>query len=283
MDQYIEYIISSIENIGFLPLFLVGLLISLFLFWYESYTHKDRNSIFDMWVLTILAAMIWGRISFVIVNWEIFKDLPWSLAPYERYGEAIYFFRLPPWKFIDLSDGGFLFTSIFTAYLVFAFFYNILVKKWKWREMFFPVIISAQAFLAITLVVYGALSGFTDIVYGGLTVASLTLLFFLIIIILRLIFRKNINYNVNILDTLIHFLVIIFVLISFIIITRLFFSYEISTLDRINVYVMNIIAIFTTIYFLFIEKKEDKAESVIIGKRKPVTININKPIKVQND
>jgi hypothetical protein len=284
MDSIIEFAINIINNIGFFPLFLIGLLVSLFLFWSESHTHKDRNSLFDMWIITIIFAMFWGRLSFIIVNWEIFSELPWSLAPYERYGDVIYFFRLLPWRFFDLSDGGFLFTSVFTGYLIFAFLYNIFIKKWKWREMFFPVIISAEAFLCITLIVYGALTGFADIVYGGLIIALIIAIFMLIIAILRLVFRQKYSYNVELLNGVIHFLVIVFVIVSFGIITRLFFSYDISLIDQINVVLMNIMGIVATLYFVFFEKKPtDKSESVIIGRGKSFTININKPFKVNND
>jgi hypothetical protein len=74
-----------------------------------------------MWILTILFAMLWGRVSFIISNWEFFDSLPWALAPYERYGDNVYFFRLLPWNFFDLRDGGFLFTGIFSAYIFLLF------------------------------------------------------------------------------------------------------------------------------------------------------------------
>lgn len=284
MEAVIGGVINIIASIGFFPLFLFGLLVSLFLFWYESYKHKDKNSIFDMWLLTVLVSMIWGRVSFIIVNWHLFSDLVWSIAPYERYGDEVFLFRLLPWRFFDLSDGGFLFTSIFAGYLVFAFIYNIYFKKWRWREMFFPVIISAQAFLCITLIVYGSLMNFTDVVYGGLVVALIIAVFLAVITVLRKVFKKKKDYNVDLLDGVVNFLTIVFVLFSFTIITRLFLLHEISVLDQINLVLMNVAGIVMTLYFVFIEKKpKNRDESVIMEKGKSVTININKPFKVKDE
>lgn len=277
-----ETIINFINQIGFWPLFVLGLFLSLFLFWKESYSHKDRNSVFDMWFFTILFAMFWARLSFIIANWELFDSLPWALAPYERYGEDIYFFRLLPWRFFDLRDGGFLFTSIFSAYILFAFLYNVLVKRWNWREMFLPVILSAEVLLVFVLIVYGALVGFPDIVLGGFFIGAVILGFMGIIMFLRLMLKKN--YLVGILPGLINFVVMIFILISFALITRLFLSYDISPMDRVNVFVMNITGVVLAFYFIFIEKrKKDTKESVILGgSRRSVIMNVNKPSKGEN-
>ncbi len=278
MEQILEIIVDGINKVGFWPLFILGLLLSLFLFWKESHSHKDRNSVFDMWFLTILFAMFWARLSFIISNWDMFSSLPWSLAPYERYGEQMYFFRLLPWRFFDIRDGGFLFTSIFSAYILFAFLYNVLVKKWRWREMFLPVILSAEVLLVSVLIVYGAIMGFSDIVFGGFLIAGLILVFFSIVLFLRWMLRRN--YFVEILPGAINFVVIIFIVSSFALITRLFLSYDISLVDQINVFLMNITGVILAIYFIFVEKRvPDTKQSIILGGQKSVVINLKKPFK----
>jgi hypothetical protein len=282
MEGILENIISFLNPVGFLPLFFIGLLVSLFLFWKESFTHKDRNSVFDMWFLTILFAMLWGRVSFIIANWEFFDSLPWAIAPYERYGEEVYFLRLLPWKFFDLRDGGFLFTGIFSAYITFAFFYNIFVKKWRWREMFLPVILSAKILLVFTLIAYGVASGFVDVVVGGFLIAAVVFVFLGVIIFLRWLLSKN--YKPEILVGFIHLFVIAFTFISFSLITYLFFSYEISLVDKINVYVMNFVGIILAIYFVFIEKEvKETGQNDLLGGKKSVTININRSVKIGNE
>ncbi len=282
MEQFLEIIINFINQIGFWPLFVLGLFLSLFLFWKESYLHKDRNSAFDMWFFTILFAMFWARLSFIIANWGLFESLPWALAPYERYGEDIYFFRLLPWRFFDLRDGGFLFTSIFSAYILFAFLYNIFVKRWNWREMFLPVILSAEVLLVFVLIVYGALVGLPDVVLGGFFIGAVILGFLAIIMFLRFMLKKN--YLVDILPGLINFVVMLFILVSFALITRLFLSYDISLIDRINVFVMNLTGVILAFYFIFVEKrKKNTRESVILGGgRRSVIMNVNKPFKKKN-
>ncbi len=283
MEDFFEVIIELINQIGFWPLFVFGLLLSIYVFWRESYSHKDRNSVFDMWFFTILFAMFWARLSFIISNWEVFESLPWALAPYERYGDEIYFFRLLPWRFFDLRDGGFLFTSIFSAYVLFAFLYNILVKRWRWREMFLPVILSAEILLVFVLVVYGALAGFADIVLGGFLIGGVILIFLSIIYFLRWMLKNN--YLVDVLPGFINFVVIIFIAVSFTLITRLFLSYEISFVDQINVLIMNITGVVVAFYFIFIEKRvKDTKQSIILGgRKKPVVININKSFKKGNE
>ncbi len=277
MEDFLEIIIDVINQVGFLPLFLFGLLLSLFVFWKESYSHKDRNSVFDMWFFTILFAMFWARLSFIISNWDLFESLPWAIAPYERYGEDIYFLRLLPWRFFDLRDGGFLFTSIFSAYILFAFLYNILVKKWRWREMFLPVILSAEILLVFVLIVYGAIAGFVDIVLGGFLIGGVILGFLAVIVSLRWMLKRD--YLVEILPGLINFFVIIFIVVSFVLITRLFLSYDISFIDRVNVFLMNIVGFVFAFYFIFIEKRrKNMKDSAILGGRKgPVVMNVNKP------
>lgn len=281
MDSVLNSIMSVINNIGFLPFFFFGLIFSVFIFWRESkFSDKDRNSVFDMWFLVIFLTMLWGRISFIIANWGFFGALPWSLAPYERYGNDVYFFRLLPWKFFDLRDGGFLFTSMFAGYLLVAFVYTIIVKKWRWREMFMPVVLSAETMLSLLLTVYGAVSGFRDIFVGGLSIAGLVVLFLIVISI----FRWKLKERNGIWDGVLYLLVLIFMFVSFFIITRMFLSYDISEVDKVNVYIMNFMAVIMTIYFIFFEKRSsDKAESMIFGGGKSVTININKPVKVSND
>ncbi len=276
MNDILEVIIGVINQVGFWPLFVVGLLLSLFVFWKESYTHKDRNSLFDMWFVVILLAMIWARLSFVISNWEIFESLPWAITPYERYGDDIYFFRLLPWRFFDLRDGGFLFTSIFTAYILVAFLYNIFVKNWRWREMFLPVILSAEVLLVFVLIVYGAIAGFADIVLGGFLIGGVILIFLSMIVFLRWMLKKNLF--VEILPGLINFVVMIFILTSFALITRLFLSYEISPIDQINIVVMNVTGLIVAFYFIFVEKRSDDTKKSVIlgGDRGSVVIDMSK-------
>jgi len=75
-------------------------------------------------------------------------------------------------------DGGLVILSMFVSLLFFMTFYSVVVKKWRWKHMFFPVYFSATAMLGSSFIITGLLGGVNEWVYKGVVLVVLLGLFF---------------------------------------------------------------------------------------------------------
>ncbi|HOH59226.1 MAG TPA: hypothetical protein PLX79_00485 [Candidatus Dojkabacteria bacterium] len=266
--------IDSFNNIFSVMPFLAWLgiiyLVVSYFFWREArILNKDRNSIFDLWFVSFFGMAIWGRMSFVGANWSaLYEGLPWSLLPYERYANNIYLFRLLPWKFITVWDGGFLFSGVAVAFIVISFAYIVLVKKWSWKQMMMPIITFSQYLLSLTLVVYGSLMRYENAVILGLFL----LLAVIIITIVRSLFSDK--YFV------VKYVFPIYTLLSELFIGYIFYSAQVALIDKINVGLLILVTIIMVIKYLT-ELLRPKTTIESISAVKPISpIVLNKPVKI---
>lgn len=169
-------------------IFLIIFLIGLILFWRGSIeTRKHRSSIFDIFFISSFFSLLISRIMFIINNWSLFSGYIWYWLPYERYGEEAYFFRLLPWRFINIFDGGIEIFAMFVSFIIVATFVVIVIKKWRWKDMFYVIFFSAEVMLSLAFLFSGLSNGNVEWVsQSGVLLIPVILIF-----LINGIFRKT--------------------------------------------------------------------------------------------
>jgi prolipoprotein diacylglyceryltransferase len=130
-------------------------------------TRKNRSSIFDIFILSILGGLILSRIIYIVSNWSQYNYI-WYWLPYERYGDEIDWFRLLPWRFFNIFDGGLDIFVMFVGFLLSANFWSSAVKKWDWNHTFPTIFFAGDTMLGLSFLLMG-LSNETPLwIYEGL-------------------------------------------------------------------------------------------------------------------
>ncbi|MBI2356584.1 hypothetical protein HYV12_00790 [Candidatus Dojkabacteria bacterium] len=248
MNQVLQTIQDFVASVGFIPTLIMLALLGLYIFWAESHTtRKDRNSVFDIFLFVFFITIIWGRFSYVLSNPAEYEGLIWSIVPYEKYVDGTYYFRLLPWKFFKIWDGGFLFISMYVSFNIIAFTLSTFLKKWRWRESIGVVTISASVMLGFALIATGMFSSNWNIVKQGGMVILIYLLYLLIHYILKLMY-KNVQDTYERAIFIVHFsyfvIVNTFLLLSFLL-------SDITLVDRYNLYVLVAYCILSSLVFIY--------------------------------
>ncbi len=275
MGELISILNETLESIGFLPLAFIAYILGMYIFWAESRAvNKNRSSIFDQWMISTFFMILWGRVSYILAEWHDFALLHWFYSPYERYGDKVFWFRLLPWKFLAFWDGGFLFTGLILGFLLFNFIYVTFIKKWRWRDMFRPTIISSQLLLSVILSIYGIFLKDTVIVMYGLVLLVLVTVFYL------LKFLKK--FNKDLLEIL-FYVELFYTIGSFLYIGVVFWSGDITVWDKVNIFGIIFLSIFLVyVYYRDVKNINDKVviESVSGSVNRKPSVETNKAIKV---
>ncbi len=178
--------------VGINPLIVLSLIfiIGLYIFWLGcTESRKNRSSVFDMFLLAGLLSTLVGRVMYIIVEWDRFSSFIWYWLPYEKYADKIYLFRLLPWRFFSIWDGGLIILSMFVAIILFMTLFTLAIKKWKWKDMFFPIYFSSAAMLGLSFVATGIVGDFTEWIYKG----TILLLFLIVFFVLFKMIKKTVN------------------------------------------------------------------------------------------
>jgi hypothetical protein len=208
---------------------------------------------------------------YIISNWDDFsRNISWYWSPYERYGNLVIWFRLFPWKFFNIFDGGLNILSMFVVYLFSASFWSSIVKKWRWNQMFPTIYFSGEVMLALSFVLLGLnTANSTWVLQGGLLLLFPVISMFLINFVNRIqkpLLEKKLYYIAN----------LVFVLISAGIVGYIYISSESNIYGRIALYSFLAWAFVGLILFI----KDSKQANVVIEKVSSVReIDINHPIK----
>jgi hypothetical protein len=142
-----------------------------------------------MFLLSGLVSTIVGRVMYIIVEWDRFSSFIWYWLPYENYAGKIYLFRLLPWRFFSIWDGGLIIVSMFVAIILSMTLYTLVIKKWKWKHMFFPIYFSSTAMLGLSFVATGIVGDFSEWIYRGVTL----LLFLVVSFVLFKIIKRAVS------------------------------------------------------------------------------------------
>jgi hypothetical protein len=269
MDYNINSLLNILNDIGIFPVFGIAFLIGTYIFWRESrIEEKDNNSIFDQWFITSIIVAVVGRVAYIIAFPDVFKNVEWFYLPYERFNNVVYLFRTLPWKYLAIWDGGFLFTAIAFAFLYFNFAYSTYIKKWAWKTMLNPVVLSSQFMLGVALADFAYLAKQQEVLLYSFIFLFIWLIYYLYVQITR-------KYK---LKTMI--VPVIYTLLSYILIIVIFLSQSITLVDRINTVILGII-VFTIVYkFIQSYTKPNLVVIESVSAVRQITITPNKAIKL---
>jgi len=134
---------------------------------------------------------------------------------------------------------------MFVSVLLFLTFFVLVIKKWRWKHMFFPIYFSTTTMLGVSFIYSGISSGFNDWIYKGMVLVGVLALFFLFF---KFIYKivKNPLYEKYILG----YVGAIVVLVSSIYITYLYLSSKLSFLEDILVGIFLVWTLVMTAFFL---------------------------------
>lgn len=182
-----EFLQSTNIGIIYAIIFVIGL----YIYWRGlAETHKNRSGIFDSFLLGGLFGLVVSRIAYIIIEWENFTSFIWYWLPYEKYGENIYLFRLLPWKFVNVFDGGLVIFGLFIGLILFLTFYTLVLRDWRWKHVYFPIYLSSVSMLSLSLLFTGFVNEINAwVIKGGILFATV-IGFFVAYFVLKGIFKN---------------------------------------------------------------------------------------------
>jgi len=279
MGNFLLNILNFIATIPVPIIFLFIFLTGMYIFWRGGKeTGKNRSSIFDVYIVSLLGGIILGRVGYILSNLDEFMSFIWYWSPYEKYGDTVYIFRLLPWRFLRIWDGGIIIFALFVGFLLFATFFISAIKKWRWRQNFLIIFFSGIIMLSLSLL-------FTASITTDLNICLMSGVLFLIVIVFFIVFlilkkkkirwrkkRKTIGYIGSILVWLTAGYLSVEFLLS-----------DISTVEVIAVYILDIWVILSTIIFV-IDMRRKKGEIEKVSSVQSVSLpEINQPIHLPQD
>lgn len=234
-------------------------------------TRKDRSSVFDLFIISIFIGLLAGRIIHILSNWQEFTSFIWYWLPYERYGDQVYWFRLLPWKFFDIFDGGLNILVMFVGYLFSASFWSLIVKRWQWNHMFPTIYFSGEVMLSISFLLIGLSSANNAWIYEGFVLTVFPLISILLIGYVNKIQKPKVEKNIYVVANF------ALILISCAIIGYIYSTGEINQFEKITIIALFAWTILGLIFFI----KDSKRANVVIERVSSVRgIDINQPIKL---
>jgi hypothetical protein len=154
--------------------------LSLFLFWHESKrVHRNRNSIFDFWLISAVSGLLGGRIEYIVANFQTLKNVPWFPIPYEKFNGEVYFLRLFPWRFFRFWDGGIIFSGMLLGFILAVYLLTIKKRGWRWDEMFVASFNAVIVLFDGVLLMIGLYSRSYAVVLLNLVIFALLIIFYI--------------------------------------------------------------------------------------------------------
>ncbi len=263
------------------PFVIIGFL-ALYIFWSDAQiTRKDRNSVFDIYLFASVFMVFWGRISYLVSNWEQFKGLPFSLAPYERYIDGTYFFRLPPWRYLAFLNEGVLeleIFAIFTSFFVILTLLALHMKRWKIKEIFGGIVASSSIGLGLSLMVIAVYSGSYDLFISSIVLSALPVIYTLLQMILV---RINRVQGLEFVEKWYFKVSFGYAVVALMANAYLLFNLELSTSDYIHLLVWIILNIGLVLLFaLDLNRKSIMIEEIIVPSSR---ISTNTPVRLRKE
>lgn len=276
MDNILQSINDFLMIVNPLWVFLVISIAGLFIYWRGcTETRKNRSSIFDTFIISIIFGFIIGRISYLFINWSGYSRYAWYFLPYERYGDTIYLFRLLPWRFLRIWDGGLTIFVAMIAFLVMLTLLVLLYKKWRWYQVHSPVFFSMTSMLGLSFIYVGIIDEYNLWILRGIALFLLPLIYWAISKILLFTIKNGIKRR----KILVYIGTVIITLAS------LYISYEYLTDQVSNFEIGSVIVllIWTAIMDIFtiIDVNRLNVEIERVSDVRAVDIEVNQPIRIK--
>lgn len=251
-------VISNIRDYinGFNPLviFIVIGFLGMFVFWKGCIeTHKNMSSVFDMFIFSSILSVILSRVSYIIIEIDSFLSFIWYWLPYEKYGEKIYLFRLLPWRFFAIWDGGLIMLIMFIGFILSATFYALVIKKWRWRDMLFPIYYTGITMLGFFFLITGFVNDVNTWMINGGVLLGTTLVFFILFSSIEVIVK-----NQKIEKYFLGYMGLILNWISSIFVVYIYITSELSPLETFSLGIFIVWSLVMGILFILDLKKVDR-------------------------
>ncbi len=234
-------------------------------------TRKDRSSVFDLFIIAIFLGLIAGRVMYILSNWLDFNSYVWYWLPYERYGTEVYWFRLLPWRFLNIFDGGLNILVMFVGYLFTASFWSTIVKKWKWNHMFPTIFFSGEVMLGISFLLIGLSSANPTWIYEGLILSVFPLISIILIRYVNKIQKPIVEKRIYVIAN------VVLISLASLVIGYIYSTGEMTQIAKITIVALLIFVVLGLLLFL----KDSKRANVVIERVSSVRgIDLNQPIKL---
>ncbi len=248
----LDFVYKLVEFLDPVTTLGITMLLGLFTFWkLASRSRKNNSSIFDIFVVSSVVGIIFSRVSHIISNWPEFSEYIWYWLPYERYAEQIYLFRLLPWRFLRLWDGGVDVLLTVVGMILAQTLIILLVKKWRWSHLFPSIYLSNWLILGISFILIGIQSKNDLWIHQG---SYILLPFFLFVFVIwflpRLYLGKRRETVITVLET-------IFAIVSAITISYVYFSSDLNIMTRIGLTILLIWYAFGILFYIIDGRRTD--------------------------
>lgn len=179
-------------------------------------------------------------------------------------------FRTLPWKYFSVWDGGFLFSGLAVAFLLIMANYVVFVKKWRWADMYKPVMMSLHLIFSTILSVYGALLQNERIVL----LSMCAVLLFVLYMVQDKVWANRGKSN--------FYGIVIFALLATALEAYIFLTSEITNIDKGNILVFVGYTVFVTVMYAIDLRRAyvDKTPALPV---KQVSIERNKAIRIKKE
>lgn len=272
MPSILNVIFQFFGNVEPVVFFLIITFIGMFIFWRGGVeTRKDRSSVFDMFFISILFSLLIGRLMFIISNWASYSNLGWYWLPYEKYDTGVYLFRVLPWKFLNIFDGGLDILSMFVGFLFGATLWGVGAKKWSWNDIFPTIYLTGETMLSLSFILMGLGSANASWIYEGLILLVFPLVAIIMINYTNKIERPALEKKLYIWGNS------LLIIISIAVVAYIYMTGGLTIYEKISLYPL----IAWTVIGLIIFLKNSKKMKVTIEKVSSVReFEINQPIKL---
>lgn len=276
MSHTLDAISNFLLTVHPLWIYLVISVAGLFVYWRGcTETRKDRSSIFDTFLISIGVGFIVGRISFLRIYWTEYTRYAWYFLPYERYGDTVYMFRLLPWRFFRIWDGGLTIFVAMVAFLILLTLLALFYKKWRWYQVYFPIFFSMTSMLGLSFLYLGVIDEFAGWVIRGSALLLLPFIFWAVSKFFLFTIKNGIKRR--------KFLVYIGILI--VTLASLYISYEYLSDDVSQFEFGSVVAllIWTAVMNIYtiIDINRPNLEIEKVSSVRAVDIEVNQPIRIK--
>lgn len=257
--EWINKVLESIQKVPQIVVVSLIVILGLYVFWRGcAQSRKNRSSVFDIFLFSGFFAVLVGRVVHIILEWDSYSSYIWYWLPYEKYGDKVYLFRLLPWRFVSIWDGGIVILAAFLAVILSMTFFSLVIKKWRWKDMFFPIYYCAITMLGCSFVCVGFKTGISDWIYKGSVLIGVLLLFS---IFTKFIYKIVKNPLVE--KYVLGYIGVGIVLLSSAYISYMYFSSKLTFFENILVGIFGIWSlVMSEAYFLDLKKASVNIERV---------------------
>ena len=275
-----EIFLSLLDFVSSIPVGVILLFIFLsgmYAFWRGCIeTGKDRSSIFDVYLFSLISGIIAGRIGYIISNIEEFSGYIWYWSPYEKYGDVVYIFRLLPWRFLRIWDGGIVVFVMFVGFLITASILVTFAKKWRWRQMYFVIFFSDLLMLSLSFLFISSTASDLNLFLTSVILFVCAISFFIISLVVSRKKKMKWRKRKNVVGYAgVGIILSVCVYLSFKFLTK-----EVSLAESISIYALDIWAVLSTLLFM-VDMKRKKVNIEKISSIGSISLpEINQPIRL---